>query len=325
MEKNAPIYLAGHTGLVGSALHRKLEAEGYTNLLLRKHTDLDLTDQAKVEAFFRREQPEHVLIAAARVGGIYANSAFPAEFLYINLAIATNVIHAAWKLGVKRLLFLGSSCIYPKLAPQPMQEEHLLAGPLEPTNEPYAIAKIAGLKLCETYNRQYGTRFCGAMPTNLYGPGDNFHPERSHVLPSLLRRFHEAKDNGAPEVVVWGSGEPKREFLYVDDLADACLFLMNLPPPIFQKTFMDRESPVFVNIGTGFDLTIRELAEKIKSLTGYSGNINFDLTKPDGPPRKLVDTTRLTNLGWRPQVDLDTGLARTYRWFLEHQDSLRTL
>ncbi len=306
MNRHDRIYVAGHRGLVGSALVRRLRAAGYDNLLLRTHAEVDLTRQAAVEAFFAAERPQVVLLAAARVGGIHANSAYPAEFIHQNLAIQTNIIHAAWRSGVRRLLFLGSSCIYPKHAPQPMREEHLLGGPLEPTNEPYAVAKIAGIKMCEAYNRQYGTRYLSVMPTNLYGPGDNYHPQDSHVIPALLRRFHEAKLSGAGTVTVWGTGEPRREFLHVDDLADACLFLM------------ERGVEGIVNIGVGRDLTIGELAALVAEVVGFPGRVAFDPSRPDGTPRKLLDVSRLTELGWRPRWGLKEGLAHSYAWMCEH-------
>jgi GDP-L-fucose synthase len=297
---------------VGSALVRRLRAAGFENLLLRERGELDLTDQRAVAGVFARERPQYVLLAAARVGGILANSTYPADFLRQNLAIQTNVIDSAWRNGVRKLLFLGSSCIYPRLAPQPMREECLLTGPLEPTNEPYAIAKIAGLKMCQAYRRQYGFDAICAMPTNLYGPGDNFSAEDSHVLPALLRRFQEAKESGAAEVVLWGSGQPRREFLYVDDLADACLFLM--------QRYED-EQPI--NVGWGRDQTIAELAETIARIVGFSGGTRYDASKPDGAPRKLLDTTRLSALGWSPRTQLAAGIHTTYEWFLNHRSQLR--
>lgn len=302
------IFVAGHRGLVGSAIVRRLQSEGYTNLLLRTRSELDLTDGRAVREFFEAERPDYVFLAAARVGGIMANDTYPADFIRDNLAIALNVIDAAWRARVDKLLFLGSSCIYPKFAPQPMREEHLLTGVLEPTNEPYAVAKIAGIKLCQSYNRQYGTRFISAMPTNLYGPGDNFDLQTSHVLPALIRKFHEAKENGAPEVTIWGTGSPRREFLHVDDLAEACLFLM--------RNYDDGE---IVNVGVGEDLTIRELAELVQEVVGYSGEIVFDVGKPDGTPRKLLDTGRINALGWRPRISLRDGIAETYRWYLAEE------
>ena len=324
MENHAKIYIAGHRGLVGSALMRNLKARGYTQLLTRTHAELDLTDQVAVESFFQTEQPDYVFLAAARVGGILANNTYPAEFIRDNLAIQTNVIHAAYKAGVRRLLFLGSSCIYPKHCPQPMREEYLLTGPLEPTNRPYAIAKIAGIEMCWSYNRQYGTRFLAVMPTNLYGPGDNYHPENSHVIPALIRKFHEAKVKGQPTVSVWGTGTPRREFLYSDDMADACVFLMRLPDAQFDALLGSDEAktgvfmPPLVNIGVGHDLTIRELAEMIKAVVGYSGEIVFDTTKPDGTPRKLLDVSRLAGMGWQARTTLQEGLAAAYADYLVH-------
>jgi len=313
------IYVAGHRGLVGSALMRTLQARGYANLVTRTHAELDLTRQAEVEAFFEREKPDYVFLAAAKVGGIHANDTYPAEFIRDNLAIQTHVIHAAWKHGVRRLLFLGSSCIYPKLAPQPMKEEHLLAGPLEPTNRPYALAKIAGIEMCWAYNRQYQTQYLAVMPTNLYGPGDNYHPENSHVIPALIRRFHEARLANAPSVTVWGTGTPRREFLYSDDMADACVYLMNLPDepfvPLLGQDRNDGLAPV-VNIGVGHDISIRELAETVAATVGYAGKLEFDATKPDGTPRKLMDVGRLDAMGWQAKTDMQTGLAIAYRDFL---------
>jgi len=309
---DASIFVAGHRGLVGSALVRRLRAAGFAGLVLREHGELDLTDQRAVAKFFAHQRPQYVFLAAARVGGILANSTYPAEFLRDNLAIQTNVIDSAWRNGVRKLLFLGSSCIYPRLAPQPMREECLLTGALEPTNEPYAIAKIAGLKMCQGYRRQYGFDAICAMPTNLYGPGDNFSAADSHVLPALLRRFHEAKEGGAAEVVIWGSGRPRREFLYVDDLADACLFLM--------QRYQD-ERPI--NVGWGRDQTIAELGETVARVVGYSGSTRYDASKPDGTPRKLLDTTRLTELGWTPRTGLAAGIRSTYEWFLNNRSQLR--
>jgi len=309
---DASIFVAGHRGLVGSALVRRLRAAGFTGLVLREHGELDLTDQRAVAEFFAHQRPQYVFLAAARVGGILANSTYPAEFLRDNLAIQTNVIDSAWRNGVRKLLFLGSSCIYPRLAPQPMREECLLTGALEPTNEPYAIAKLAGLKMCQAYRRQYGFDAICAMPTNLYGPGDNFSAADSHVLPALLRRFREAKEGGAAEVVIWGTGRPRREFLYVDDLADACLFLM--------QRYQD-ERPI--NVGWGRDQTIAELAETVARVVGYSGSTRYDASKPDGTPRKLLDTTRLTELGWTPRTELAAGIRSTYEWFLNNRSQLR--
>jgi len=353
MNRNARIYIAGHTGLVGSALHRKLQAEGYTNLITRTHVDLDLMRQVEVETFFENERPEYVFLAAAKVGGIWANHSYPADFIYRNLAMQTNVIHAAWKTEVKGLLFLGSSCIYPRECPQPMKEEYLLTGPLEVTNEPYAVAKIAGVKMCEFYNRQYGTNFMAVMPTNLYGLNDNFDLETSHVLPALIRKFHLAKlaaqgnweaikknesrfgripdDIRAalgltadisqlpprlPQVVLWGSGSPRREFLHVDDLAGACLFLMD---NLSASGLQPRDLPnSIVNIGCGKDITIKELALLIKEIVGFEGDMSFDVTKPDGTPQKLLDISTVKALGWSPRISLRDGIKQTYEGYLEH-------
>jgi len=323
MNKNAKIFIAGSKGLVGSALVRRLQAENFTNLLTPEINKLDLGNQQAVEAFFAQEKPEYVFLAAAKVGGIHANNTYPAEFIYQNLTIQNNVIHQAYVHGVTRLLFLGSSCIYPKQAPQPMREEHLLTGLLEPTNEPYAIAKIAGIKMCESYNRQYGTSFVAVMPTNLYGPGDNFHPENSHVLPALIRRFHEAREMSLSEVVVWGSGTPMREFLFVDDMADGSVYVMNLDQEILETHLLNYPEPCFVNLGTGVDVTIRELAETIKEVVGYQGQLRFDPSKPDGAMRKLQDVSRMKALGWQAQVRLRSGIEKTYRWFLENSDKVR--
>ncbi|MDD2235292.1 MAG: GDP-L-fucose synthase [Desulfitobacteriaceae bacterium] len=311
MKKDAAIYVAGHKGLVGSAILRKLKSEGYSNLITRSFQELDLRDRTAVDEFFKKEQPEFIFLAAAKVGGILANNTYPVDFLRDNLRIQTNIIDAAHKYGVKKLLFLGSSCIYPKLAPQPIKEEYLLTGELEPTNEPYAIAKIAGIKLCQAYNRQYQANFISVMPTNLYGPGDNFDLETSHVMPALIRKFHEAKINSADQVVVWGSGKPFREFLHVDDLADACLFLMN-----------NYNSSEIINIGTGKDLSIAELAHMIKDIVGYSGDIVFDTSKPDGTPRKLLDVSKLFDMGWKPRITLEEGIRTAYNWYQEHQKPL---
>jgi GDP-L-fucose synthase len=346
MKKSDRIYVAGHKGLVGSAIVRKLQAEGYPNLILRSHRELDLMRQAEVEAFFKAEKPDYVFLAAAKVGGILANNTYPAEFIYENLLIETNVIHHAYKAGVKKLLFLGSSCIYPRDCPQPMKEEYLLSGKLEPTNEPYAIAKIAGIKMCQSYNRQYGTRFISVMPTNLYGPGDNFDLETSHVLPALIRKFHEAKrsdksqvtsdkksneereevasslERSAPptssersersspvsSVTLWGTGTPRREFLHVDDLADACVFLM--------KHYEESE---IINIGVGQDIPISELADLIKDIVGFKGGIQYDRSKPDGTPRKLLDVSKLQALGWQPKISLKQGIERTYAWYVKEE------
>lgn len=321
MNKDAKIFVAGARGLVGSALVRHLQQQGYNNLLTPDRQQLDLTDQQAVALFFQQEKPDYVLLAAAKVGGIHANNTYPAEFIYSNLAIQNNIIHQSYLHGVKRLLFLGSSCIYPKLAPQPMKEEHLLTGPLEPTNEPYAIAKIAGIKMCEAYNRQYGTQFIAVMPTNLYGPHDNFHPENSHVLPALIRRFHEAKQQQAAEVVVWGSGTPRRELLYVDDMAAGCLFLMELADDMVTAELLNYPTPCFVNLGTGEDVTIRELAETVQQVVGYEGKLVFDTSKPDGTPRKLQDVSRMHSMGWRHTVGLEEGIRQTYAWFVSSKEN----
>ncbi|WP_019140849.1 GDP-L-fucose synthase [Noviherbaspirillum massiliense] len=314
---NKRIYVAGHRGLVGSAIVRALRRRDYGNIVTRTHAEMDLTDQAQVRAFFESEQVDEVYLAAARVGGIHANNTYPAEFIYDNLMVQSNVIHEAWRAGVKRLLFLGSSCIYPRLATQPMKEESLLTGLLEPTNEPYAIAKIAGIKMCESYNRQYGTDYRSVMPTNLYGPGDNYHPENSHVIPALIRRFHEAKMQGKDKVVIWGTGTPRREFLYVDDMAEACVHVMELEHDAYAACTTPMLS--HINVGTGEDITIREVAEIICNVVGYQGQIEFDTTKPDGTPRKLMDTSKLLSLGWKPGVALEEGIAETYKQFLHEQ------
>lgn len=316
MEPSSKIYIAGHDGLVGSALVRKFTEKGFVNLVKRHHMELDLRRQLEVEAFFDAERPEYVVLAAAKVGGILANNTYPAEFIYDNLAIQTNIIHAAWKTGVRRLIFLGSSCIYPRECPQPMREDHLLTGPLEPTNEPYAIAKIAGIKLCQSYNRQYGTRYVALMPTNLYGPNDNFNLETSHVLPALIRKFHTAKTTGAPTVTIWGTGAPRREFLHVDDLADACLHIIRLDEEAY-GSLVNAEIAPLVNIGCGVDNTIAELAALVGKTVGFSGNIAYDRDKPDGTPQKLLDVSRLTALGWRRSIPLDRGIAATYQWCLD--------
>jgi len=323
MTEAPKIYVAGHRGMVGSAIVRVLQQMGQANIVTRTHHDLDLTIQADVRRFFDTEKPDQVYLAAAKVGGIYANNTYPAEFIYENLMIEANVIDAAFRSGVKRLLFLGSSCIYPKLAPQPMSESALLTGELEPTNEPYAIAKIAGIKLCESYNRQYeseyGVDFRSVMPTNLYGPGDNYHPENSHVIPALIRRFHEAKINRTPSVLIWGTGTPRREFLYVDDMAEASVHVMNLD----KKTYSQNTQPMLshINVGYGQDLTIRELAEAIAKVTEYNGEIAFDTSKLDGTPRKLMDSVRLNNMGWEAKVSLLEGLAIAYNDFLDRSAS----
>jgi GDP-L-fucose synthase len=314
MSKDNRIFVAGHRGMVGSAIMRKLQEHGYANIVVRDHDELDLIQQADVRAFFSGERIDQVYMAAAKVGGILANNTYPAEFIYQNLMVEANVIHEAWRAGVKKLLFLGSSCIYPRLAPQPMTESMLLTGVLEPTNEPYAIAKIAGVKICEAYNRQYGTDYRSVMPTNLYGPGDNYHAENSHVIPGLIRRFHEAKLSGAPEVLIWGTGAPMREFLYVDDMAEACLHLMELDRDSYARNTQPMLS--HINIGTGEDLSIRDLAKIIGEVVGYQGRIAFDTTKPDGVPRKLMNVERMRSLGWQPQVGLRDGLALAYADFL---------
>ena len=308
MEKSSKIFVAGHRGLVGSAILRRLRDEGYQNIVFRTHEALDLSRQRQVEDFFDREQPDYVFMTAAKVGGIWANASFPADFIYKNLAMETHVIHACHLYGVKKLLFLGSSCIYPKHCPQPMKEEYLLSGYLEPSNEPYAVAKIAGIKLCQSYNRQYGTRFISLMPTNLYGSGDNFDLETSHALPALIRKFHEAKEADLPFVKIWGTGTPRREFLHVDDLADACLFLM--------EHYDDSE---IVNVGVGKDLTILELAEIIAGVVEFKGDLHFDSGKPDGTPVKLLDVSKLTALGWQAKMPLEEGIKNTYDWYVSHQ------
>jgi GDP-L-fucose synthase len=357
MKKTSRIYIAGHTGLVGSALLRRLEAEGFSNLVVRKHSDLDLTRQADVEAFFKSEKPEYVFLAAAKVGGIMANFTYPAEFIYTNLAIQNNIIHAAWKTGVKRLLFLGSSCIYPKACPQPMKEDYLLSGPLEPTNEPYAIAKIAGIKMCQSYNRQYGTKYLCVMPTNLYGPNDNFDLETSHVLPALIRKFHLAKlaeqgdwegikkdeqqygtipdeikrsiglktspsnlkkttSSSEPFVLLWGSGDPKREFLHVDDLANACIFLTKMNQKAFGLFFDDTHTPL-INIGCGKDQMVREIAAIVAEVVGYTGDVKWDQDKPDGTLQKLLDISKIKKLRWKPKIAIKDGIRRVYEWYLK--------
>ena len=309
MDKDSKIYVAGHRGLVGSAIKRRLGSNGYNNLIVRTHMELDLTNQQSVNDFFETEKPDHVFLAAAKVGGIMANSTYPANFIYENLMIEANVIHAAHTCGVKKLLFLGSSCIYPKLAPQPLKEEYLLTGELECTNEAYAIAKIAGIRMCKHYNEQYGVNFMSVMPTNLYGPNDNFDLETSHVLPALIRKFHEAKVNREPEVVVWGTGSPRREFLHVDDMADACVYLM--------QNFDAADVGEFVNIGVGEDISIRELAELICGVVGFEGEIVYDASKPDGTPQKLLDVSRMVGLGWKAKVGLRDGIEGVYGWYCD--------
>lgn len=322
MQLNAKIYIAGHRGLVGNAIVRNLQAKGYTNIISRTHAELDLTNQQATADFFADEKPDYVFLAAAKVGGIHANNTYPAEFIYENLAIQNNIIHAAYKNNVKRLMFLGSSCIYPKQAPQPMPENCLLTGPLESTNRPYALAKIAGIEMCWSYNRQYGTQYLAVMPTNLYGPGDNYHPENSHVIPALIRKFHEAKVNNVKEVVVWGTGTPRREFLYNEDMADACVYLMNLPDNQYQSLLGSDEfttgnfEPPLVNIGYGTDITIKELAETVGQVIGYTGKIVFDTSKPDGTFRKLMDVTRLNKMGWQARTNLLDGLYVAYQDFM---------
>ena len=322
MERDAKIYVAGHRGLAGSALVRRLLAAGYENLVLRTRAELELTDAAAVERFFKAERPEYLVLAAAKVGGILANDTFPAEFIRENLAIQTNVLHEAWRAEAKRLLFLGSSCIYPRDCPQPMKEEYLLTGPLEPTNRPYAIAKIAGIEMCSAYNRQYGTQFLAVMPTNLYGPGDNYDLKTSHVLPALIRKAHEAKARGEEALVVWGTGKPRREFLYSDDMADACVALMQLDEKRFQSA-LDTYPPL-VNIGSGADLTIRELAELVARVVGFKGALRFDASKPDGTPRKLLDVSRVRRLGWRARIGMEEGVALAYREFLGRGEAQAT-
>ncbi len=313
MKKQSKIYIAGHNGLVGSAVLRNLQLDGFENIIFRTHRELDLTRQTDVDVFFKKERPEYVFLAAAKVGGIYANSTYPAEFMYSNLMIQTNVIQASYLHQVKKLLFLGSSCIYPRDCPQPMKEEYLLSGYLEPTNEPYAVAKIAGIRMCQSYNKQYGTNFISVMPTNLYGINDNFDLMDSHVLPALLRKFHDAKVNDKPYVEVWGTGDPRREFLYVDDLADACLFLME-----------NYNKSEIINIGTGKDVTVKELAETVKEVVGYAGETRFNKTKPDGTPRKLLDVSRINSLGWEAKTPLREGVKKTYEWYKNQiQETIR--
>jgi GDP-L-fucose synthase len=319
MNQNAKIYVAGHQGLVGAALVRQLTGLGHDKLILRTHRELDLTDQSAVREFFAKERPEYVFLAAAKVGGILANSAFPAEFVYQNLMIQTNVIHETYRNGVKRVLFLGSSCIYPKNAPQPMKEEYLLSGALEPTNRAYAVAKIAGIEMCRSYNRQHATRFLAAMPSNLYGPGDHYDLHDSHVIPALMRKMHEAKMGGAKQVVVWGTGSPRREFLFGDDAANACVFLMNLPDEKVDAILASGHSMPMVNIGCGQDVTVREVAELVAEVVGFKGKLVFDTSKPDGTPRKLLDISYLSCLGWKSSTELQDGLLLTYRDFLVRQ------
>jgi GDP-L-fucose synthase len=317
MEKQSKIFIAGHKGLVGSTIYGKLKAEGYRNLIVRSSAELNLMRQTEVEQFFAQEKPEYVFLAAAKVGGILANNTYPAEFIYNNLMIQNNIIYSSWKTGVKRMLFLGSSCIYPRECPQPMKEEYLLTGPLEATNEPYAIAKIAGIKMCQSFNRQYKTRYAAIMPTNLFGPRDNFDLETSHVLPALLRKYHEAKKGKKPKVEIWGTGTPRREFLYVEDLADACLFMMNLDENRYLSILGDGNTPL-VNVGFGKDISIHELAQMIQEIVGFEGDIRFDTTKPDGTPQKLLDISRIRKLGWKPETSLREGIKKTYTWCLEN-------
>lgn len=304
MEKNKKIFVAGHEGMIGSAILRRLRENGFINLVIRASSELDLTNQKMVFEFFTHEKPDYVFLTTTKIGGILANSKYPAEFIYDNIQIETNVIHYAWKSRVKKLLFLGSSCVYPKECPQPMKEEYLLTGKLEPTSEPYAIAKIAGIKMCQSYNRQYGTKYIPVVPADLYGPHDDFNPETSHVLPALIRKIHEAKTKNQPEVIVWGTGSPRRESLHVDDLADACIFLMN-----------NHDEPEIINVGSGEDLSIRELARLISDVIGFKGNIIFDESKPDGAPRKLLDISKIRKLGWSPKISLEKGVRQTYHWY----------
>lgn len=321
LDKTAKLYVAGHRGMVGSAICRILLKQGFTQIITRSHAELDLLNQAAVHDFMQTKKPDYVVLAAAKVGGILANNSYPAEFIYQNLMIEANIIHQAFTAGCKQLLFLGSSCIYPKAVAQPMQESALLTGTLENTNEPYAIAKIAGIKLCESYNRQYGVDYRSVMPTNLYGSGDNFHPENSHVIPALLRRFHEAKLNGDAVVTIWGSGKPMREFLHVDDMAQACFHVMNLDLETYQRYTQPMLS--HINVGTGVDCSIRELAETMAKVIGFSGKLEFDATKPDGTARKLMDASRIKSLGWQAKISLADGLRETYQWFLDNQQSFR--
>lgn len=321
LTKTSRIFVAGHRGMVGSAIVRELQRQHYQHIITRTRSELDLTDQLAVREFMQKEKPDYVVIAAAKVGGIHANNTYPAEFLYQNILLEANLIHEAYQAGCTQLLFLGSSCIYPKYAEQPMQENALLTGVLEPTNEPYAIAKIAGIKLCESYNRQYGVDYRSIMPTNLYGPEDNFHPENSHVIPALLRRFHEAVQNQADEVVIWGSGKPMREFLHVDDMAKASVHVMQLDKALLDQHVLPMQS--HINVGTGEDVTIRELAETIKEVTGFKGLLSFDASKPDGTPRKLMDVSLLKRLGWQAAIPLREGLADAYAWFVDHQENFR--
>lgn len=320
INKQSRIYVAGHKGMVGSAIVRYLKSHGYQSIITRTHAELDLTDQQAVREFYRQEKIDFIFIAAAKVGGILANFSYPADFIYQNLMIELNLIHEAFQAGIGRLLFLGSSCIYPKFAPQPMKEEYLLTGPLEPTNEPYAIAKIAGIKLCEAYNRQYGTKYRSVMPTNLFGPYDNFHPDNSHVIPGLIMKFHQGKMNRSSCVEIWGTGSPKREFLYVDDLASACVFVMEMKDDIYENLLPSGVS--FVNVGTGKDMTIRQLAEMIKEIVGFEGEIIYDTSKPDGTPQKLLDISLMNQMGWKASTPIKDGLKKTYEWFLQNYSTI---
>lgn len=325
MEKNARIYVAGHRGMVGSAIVRALQRSGYRNLLLKSRSELDLCNQGAVESFFHEYRPDYVFLAAARVGGIIANSNYKGEFIHDNLMIQSNIIHSSWLAGVTRLLFLGSTCIYPKFAPQPMKEEYLLTGPLEPTNDAYAVAKIAGICQCRSYNQQYGTRFLSAMPNNLYGPNDNFDLEKSHVLPAMIRKFHEAKHRGDASVILWGSGTPLREFLQVDDLASACLFLMNLDDSSYSTLLNDPVAPALINVGSGQEISIRDLGLLVQEIVGFTGDLVFDAGKPDGTPRKLADSSRIHGLGWHHEIELREGIVMAYRWFLDNFPDAHTL
>ena len=316
MNKESKIYIAGHRGLVGSAIVRQLKTKGYSNFVFRTHKELDLSNQLQVQEFFAQEKPEYVFLAAAKVGGIHANNTYPAEFIYDNLMVEANVIDASYRNDVKRVLFLGSSCIYPRAVKQPMREDALLTDLLEPTNEPYAVAKIAGIKICESYNRQYGTDYRSVMPTNLYGIGDNFHPENSHVIPALMRRFHEAKENNDSEVKVWGSGKAMREFMHVDDMASACVYIMTLDKATYDENTQAMLS--HINVGTGEDCTIKEMAETVKKVVGFKGELKFDATKPDGSPRKLMDVSRINSMGWKATISLEDGLSTTYKWYKEN-------
>jgi len=315
LKKDSKIYIAGHSGLVGSAIVRRLQRGGYENLLLKTHQELELTDQKVVKDFFEVEKPEFVILAAAKVGGIYANNTYPADFIYQNLAIQTNIIHESWRADIKRLLFLGSSCIYPRDCPQPIKEEYLLTGPLEPTNRPYALAKIAGIEMCWAYNRQYGTQYLSVMPTNTYGPGDNYDLETSHVLPALIRKMHEAKISKSPKVIIWGTGKPRREFIYSDDLADACVFSLEQDEATYSNILGDNQKAPLINIGCDKDQTIKHLAEVIQKVVGYEGQLSWDAERPDGTPQKLLDISRLSEIGWHSKITLNEGIARTYQHY----------